>query len=788
MAGWRANRRVATESKYKGRGIMISSRLSVAICLLAPLTAGTAFAAAPEQEGHGTPPAASAEDIVVTARRTAERLQDVPVAVTAVTGEAIEKRNMRTLADVQQTTPSLNLTTQNAQGSKAAIGLRGQRQFNSGITVDTSVGVYSNDVYMARTAIDTSLYDLESIQVLKGPQGTLFGRNSTGGAVLLSTKKPGDYLGGYARAQFEDPWAYTLEGAFNVPLGDGVALRVAGTRQYRRGYTDLLNFPGRTDGRNRYGGRATLKVETGDLSMLFFGDYYRWNDSGTAVFPLVRTPGVNGTAATRPVYAAYDAAIAAQVAGDFVGKRLTRTTFRPYSKGRNYSLSNSSTYQLTDTITLKNIIGYAATKDDNAVDFDGTEAPFLSSMGVSGQHQFSEEFQVQGKSFDNALDWIVGTYYFRESGYDSAIGATLTDPNVSKIASNNNFDATNSARSAFIHGSYLLPIGITAHVFGGARIGNDKREVTFKSGSITAAGGFTCLVAGSPALSGVAGGACALTKSKSFDSTTWDVGLDLKPIEDLLLYGSVSRGYRTGGFNGRASSLAQQVPFEPETVTNYEAGLKYGGLIGGMRTTLNAAVFHSLYTNIQQNINFVSDTGALTVSIINAAKARIDGLEVEFSIRPVQPLTLSGFYSLTDAKYKSFVQSVAGGGVQDLSANRIAGVPRHTAGGAIGWDIVDDASFGTLQFNLNFRYSSAFELQPLNLAGARIAGATIWNTSLRLEKAFGTPATLEVYAKNLFDKTYGTGGFSSTALGFATRTLGDPRVIGVGVRLPFGGE
>jgi len=746
---------------------MFSSRFVIAFCGVGAAMSSPALSEAVEQPAPAADAAAdaaeaaSSEDIVVTARRTAERLQDVPVAVTAVTGDAIEKRNMRTLADIQQATPSLNLTTQNAQGSKAAIGLRGQRQFNSGVTVDTSVGVYVNEVYTGRTSVDTSLYDLESIQILKGPQGTLFGRNSTGGALIISTKKPGDYIGGYVRAQLEDPYAYVLEGAVNVPLGDGVALRVAGNRQYRRGYTDVLNFLGRTDGRDRYAGRATLSVETGRLKMLFFGDYYRFDDSGTALFPLARDPNINGSTATRPAYVAYDAAIAAARAGRFDEKRLTRSTVPLYARGRNYSASNVSTYELTDSITLKNIIGYAATRDSNQTDVDGTDAPFVQSRGVSGQHQFSEEFQVQGKSFDRALDWIVGAYYFRESGYDETFGSTFVDPNLTPVGSNIHFEATNTARSVFAHGSYLLPISVPAHIFGGARVGNDRREATFLTGNITAAGGFTCAVAGAPALSGVVGGECALTRSKSFDSTTWDVGVDLKPINDLLLYASVSRGFRTGGFNGRATTLPQQMPFEPETVTNYETGLKYGGFVGEMRTTLNVAAYHSLYSNIQLASNFLSSTGNLVTSIINAAKARINGIEVEASVRPVSPLTLSGYFSIVDAKYTQFVQPIAGGGVQDLSANKFAGIPRTTAGGSVVWDVFENDSFGSLQANVNFRYSSGFELQPINFAGGRIASSDVWNASLRLERAFGSNATLEVYAKNIFDKTYGTGGFSS---------------------------
>jgi len=178
----------------------------------------------------------------------------------------------------------------------------------------------------------------------------------------------------------------------------------------------------------------------------------------------------------------------------------------------------------------------------------------------------------------------------------------------------------------------------------------------------------------------------------------------------------------------------------------------------------------------------------VTTSIINAARARINGLEVEVSISPIKQLTLSGYYGLTDAKYLDFTQRTSAGAIQDLSANKFAGVPRNTAGGSVRWDIVESSALGDLQFNADVRYSDGFQLQPLNLAGAYIESFDVWNASLRLEKAFGTRMSLELFAKNLFDKSYGSGGFSSTALGFAVKTLGEPRVVGVGLRIPFGDE
>lgn len=751
----------------------------IAICLLASVLPNAAFAA----EGDSPAAAPDSGDIVVTARRTAERLQDVPVAVTALSGAMLERRNLTTVAEIQAFTPSLNFTTTNGQGAKSAVALRGQRQSGSGIGVDPSVGVYINELYMGRATIDTALYDLESVQILKGPQGTLFGRNTTGGAVLLSTKKPGDEFGGYAKAQFETPWGYTLEGALNAPLGENAALRIAGVRQYNDGYSQVVNRGTRIDGRDRVGVRGSLKFGGGPLNTLFVGDYYRWHDSGIAFYPIRRINPPGGNA----VYNAYDAALAVQAAGNYLSQRKITNSGPTFSRGRTYSALNATTYQLTDTILVKNIIGIAASFDENAIDYDGTSANVLSTGVSADQHQFSEELQLQGKSLGGSLDWIAGVYFFHEWGYDHGGAFAGTDPTLPHTGTRNLFSADNKAISGFVHGSYLLPISVPAHLYGGLRRGEDTRRISFETvRDVAGQATPTCLVAGAPATLGVIGGACQLTARKKYPSTTWDIGIDVKPVSGLLLYATVARGYRTGGFNGRAQAVAQQIPFNPEKVLNYEVGLKFSGDLGTMPTTLNVAAYHSAYSDIQQNIIFVPPGGGISSSVINAAKGRVNGIEIEASIRPVESVTLSGFYSLTDAKYSQFTQAVAAGGTQDLSGNSFAGVPRNAGGVSLDWEVLDTPGFGKLRASGNVRFNGAYELDPIFM-GARIKAYTLANASITLEKAFGSPASIELYVKNIGDRIYGTGGFSSFASGFAAQSLGAPRIFGIGLKVPFGG-
>jgi iron complex outermembrane receptor protein len=235
---------------------------------------------------------ATADDIFVSARRTQERLTDVPVAVSVVSGAQLERQNAQSLSEMQRNVPSLTITPSNGRGTGVNVQIRGQRQSELSVAGDSSVAVYINEVAVARpAALDTTAFDLESIQVLKGPQGTLFGRNSTGGAILLTTRKPGSDFGGYMRGYIEHPIGTGVEGAVDVPLTDGVALRLAGNYQWRRGYTHVLNTGQRLDDRNRWAARATLDINPRDgIQSTFVGEMFRSNEDGIGIFAYNYTP------------------------------------------------------------------------------------------------------------------------------------------------------------------------------------------------------------------------------------------------------------------------------------------------------------------------------------------------------------------------------------------------------------------------------------------------------------------------------------------------------------------
>ena len=259
-----------------------------------------------------------ASTIVVTARRREERLQDVPVAVSVISGDQLARQNITSMNEFQRLVPSLTITASSGRGNSANVMIRGQRQNDNTIFADPSAQVYINEVNAPRTSgLDTTAFDLESVQVLKGPQGTLFGRNSTGGAILLTTRKPGDVSAGYIRTYLEGPLGAGIEAAGDLPIAEGVALRLAGNYQYRRGYTRVVD-PGsilntapfnttlagtfaqvnrgqRLDDRNRWVGRATLDLRPTDtVRSTFVGEAFQSHENGLGTFGFNYLPNFVG--------------------------------------------------------------------------------------------------------------------------------------------------------------------------------------------------------------------------------------------------------------------------------------------------------------------------------------------------------------------------------------------------------------------------------------------------------------------------------------------------------------
>jgi iron complex outermembrane receptor protein len=731
----------------------------------------------------------SLDEVVVTARRREERLQDVPVAVTALSASRLAETNIQSLSEVQRLVPSMTITGVNGRATAGAVTLRGQRQADQTITFDPSVGVYLNEVYIPRPqGVDTAAFDLSSIQVLKGPQGTLFGRNTTGGAVLMTTRGPGTEFGGYVRPYIETPIGAGVQGAVDLPLTDWASLRLAGNYQWRRGYTKVVNLGQRQDDRNRWSGRATLDLHPNDaFKSVTVISGFKLNENGVAIFPLVYNPGLSGSAAVTNTVRAlgYPQAFADTQA---LGWHETALSTPGKSLAETFSISNATTYHINDRLLLKNIIGYGTIKSSDIQDQDGTPANVIvNGPSLASMKNFSEELQLQGSGKN--YDWVMGVYSFVESGYDLVYTYTFKLPLVGSYT-NNYFWGRNASKSAFAHGSYTLPFENRTRVFGGLRYTEDTREVDFRNRAVSATGAITCSVAGvAPAPA-----ECSLRKSVDFHALTWDVGVDYQPMQDTLLYGTISRGYRSGGWNGRASSVPTQDPYRPEKIINYEIGAKTEFGLGRTRAGFNAALYYSDYKDIQRSIvrgiDLPGGTRTTVTLFVNAASATIKGGEFEGWIRPIDNLTLRARYSYTRARYKDFLtfNPATGRNNLDASGNKFAGVAPNQGGVGVDWDIASTEN-GSFRLTADASYADPFELNDLNVPGAHTDANLLVDSSLVWNNPMGKRMTATLYVKNMFNAHYIVGG---TALGAALEINnafhGAPRVVGVSLNVPFGAE
>jgi iron complex outermembrane receptor protein len=453
------------------------------------------------------------------------------------------------------------------------------------------------------------------------------------------------------------------------------------------------------------------------------------------------------------------------------------------SRYRTYSLTNTTSFDVSPSLTLKNIVGWRKVKGHDIIDQDGTVANIIVNDGWNGAIQFSEEFQLQGKMFDNNLEWVAGGYYFKESGYDNVHTFTFKTPLVGSYT-NNYYLGRNESLSAFAHLSYTLPFATRTRIFGGVRYTHDRREIDFRNRSVSATGSVTCTVVGATNSN------CSLVKSVTFNEPTWDVGIDRKVGSDSLVYASVSTGYRAGGFNGRATSVASQQPFKPEKVVNYEIGSKNQFILGGAPVTVNLAAYYSDYKDIQRTVVLngapVGAPPVVVTSIVNAATARIWGVEGEFVVRPSPSFNANAHFSYTNARYQKFGTFDAATGTElDISNNRFMGVPPVQWGLGVNW-IPMDADNGKLTLGSDISFTDKFDMNDINVPRGTTNAVGLVNANINWDNLLGSKLSASIYVKNLFDTHYISSGLLLTsALDVSQVQHGAPRVVGAMLRLNF---
>lgn len=767
-----------------------------------------ASSTAPPSQDEAAPQA----EIVVTARRREEALSRVPVAVTAFDGSMLDDRSITSIDQLTQATPGL---TYGRSGGSAnpQIVIRAQSRANIGDAAQP-VLTYFADVPLPYVASVIPTYDLSSIQVLKGPQGTLFGRNSTSGAVLVYPTAPSHELGGYMSASYGNYNAILVEGALNVPVvQDKVAIRVAGQRHKRDGYTVSQTTGQDLNNLNDSAFRASLLIDLGDFQNTTVYDYIKWNREGdgailTHLYPGTTTPRFPtfdthfdcGTSASCDV----DLALARQ---QEAGVRKNYTAPRVFQDVELQGLSNTTTLYLGN-ITLKNILGYRTAYHYSVTDTDGTEMGLTTAENLQDYSQFSEEFQIQGTFLEDRLDTIVGAFYLksRPSGRTGLIVAPFTPRLPASLILSYR---TQESKALFGQASFDLGGGF--EIDAGARHTWDKT-----TSCATGYGANNPFVPGTPVASldqcrdggtitvnGVpvsVMGTQAVAKSAAW---TWNLGVNYQATDNIFLYGTVRRGYRAGGVNTPVLGgiLTPFQTYDPETVVDAELGMKARWSSGSMYGTFNIAVYRGTYSGSQRGVNGTNnnfdgdgnpnnDPSAGTI-IINAGKARVQGFDIDATITPTQGLTLGAFVSYNDAKYLDTgtppALSSRNAFPADPDDTAFPYAPALTLGGNVSYETSLGPDIGGLRFNADVYRASRTYFSPFKSDKALSQGAyAVVGARIDWTDVGGTPLTLGVFARNLFDEVYAIGGANTaTASGYASLFYNEPRTYGIQAKLEF---
>ena len=795
------------------------------LALSASVIALTAGAATVSQAQTNTAPAGNTaagelEQVVVTARRRLESLQDVPIAVTALGGEALQQKGITNAIELARQVPNVTIGGGSTNPQLMTFGIRGIRQKEPHIFFDQSVVlVFAEAVMPHPYGFGEMLYDLESVEILKGPQGTLFGRNSPAGAVIFRPNEASVAQGfhGSVAASLGDYDRRKFNMMVNVPLGEKAAFRLAAEHFEREGYiTNLLNGD-KWNGVNNDSFRASLTLEpSSNFRNVTIVDWLDESASPSAVITVQFHPKGSGALVGGPANA--NRLVAEQQARgpwDFVTfantGRLPHDTLnaancRPGST-RPHQLKCSPEFDEAWWLktwgainrteldlgwaTVKNVLGYRYAERDtsyqsswNVTFADGTGGPGNHSITGSpnGMDTWTEELQLSGLALGERLDWVTGAFYMFDGAQErnySFQGIGLGFP-----TSQNYADSSLHTTSWGLYGQGTYAVTDRFDLTAGVRYSDDRKRVRQTNINIDAAtGARTCALfdANNVRLPATSEG-CVLLADESWSAMTWNFSANYELRPDTMGYATVSRGYRSGSFFPRAIRPSL-FAYDPEYVTNYELGLKSEWTLGTRPIRTNLAVYRADQSDMQVQVQDVT-TVPLSGFINNAGKSRYWGGEFEFLYRPTTSLTLQGYASYTDFKYVEYTSA----GV-DLSWQKPPQPISHwNLGATADYYIPLNGDSGVnLRADISWTSDIVTEntIDPNAKADWDGPAYTILNLRAEWRNAFGAPVTLAGWVTNVTNEWYMMGG--TCLSGTCTLVPSPPRMFGMDLKYEFGG-
>jgi iron complex outermembrane recepter protein len=730
------------------------------------------------------------EEVVVTARRREEKLQSVPIAITTFNAQALQEKGVETISDLQHYVPSLEVREQSRDEQN--FFLRGQGQNGSAGAYPGVVSYFAEVPYIITGAGNT--IDLDSVQVLRGPQGTLFGRNTTGGAVLFEPKKPGNDYEGYVQATFGDYNRQGVEAAVNIPIvQDKLSVRIAGAHEVRDGFTYDVTTKQDQDNRDYWSGRiyVTFKPVDGVQNDVIYSSLYS-HTNGTGIIFDAFNPNTNLSipkATFVPTFglAAAEAALAEQQA---LGPRQTASGVDGLGKTYHWGVIDRLTWDIDEDLTFKNIASIQDMRNLVRYSFSGTALPALALNTSSGWstswEEYTEEPQLQGKAIGGNLAWTVGGYleFLHPSGFsqtDQQVNSAITVVTGASPV-NSNGPSNQSARSQAIYaqGTYDLGDYIEGLKFtGGYRYTWDWRSIsTFAY--LPLGGRKICTQLGGTAANG-----CNLNIGAPFQDPSWTLSLDYELTPNTLLYVTGRHGYKSGGFNGLAPTLAL-VQYGSERTTDAEVGVKSDWDLYGVKFRTNLDLFHDALGNSQRSVSVQAPLpggSSATQTIIANGDATVEGIEFDGMVIPFEGLELSATYSYDYANYDRFVIPTVG----NLTGVPYPATPRNKISLTGRYHLPLAPELGDISFVAAASHQTHEQFATDNSPYGSRPGYTLLDLRVDWNSIFESTFDASFFVTNVTDKVY-TLGITDLyyTTGIVSEVLGEPRMFGVQLKYRFG--
>lgn len=731
---------------------------------------------------------AALEEVIITAQKREENLQESPIAVTAFGAGDLEEMGATDISQIADFTPNVTIPASIGYSSNPQINIRGAITASNNLSRDSAAGIYLDGVAISKTTGSIfDAVDLERIEVLRGPQGTLYGKNAIGGALNLISQKPSGELGMKVKAGLGNEGLNEFRTSIDLPaigsVNDGLgqlSSRVSYFRRQRDGFfkndgTSSSDF----DNRDQWGARVALRLDvTDDLTVDYSWDTYKMDQNPT-MLALIDPAGSGASDNDRPDSISNNSA-------DFQWLNVD---------GHSLTIKQDIGDTAAGDITLKYIVAKREMENSSASDFDGTQSDLFRFINSSEYEQTTHEFQISGTT--ESLKWVAGVFYSDADWYTD-------NPRWIFQFGGNNIDtdirASNEESSAIFGQMTWTPEAFDGRLdlTAGIRYTKEERIVdrlrtdisvfavdpTIESAGVYRRDAARNAIDADGNITTDANEVVGISRKEDWSETTPMFVASWQHTEDLNFYGKIVTGFKSGGFNGVATSESQfDVPFNPETMTTYELGMKSRWADNSVQ--VNIALFHNDYDDLQVN-NFVPD--ALGIIINNAATATMQGAEIEVMAKPDEHWDLMFSAAFLDTEYDKYTDTASDGvTIIDLSDTfEFQHSPESQFSGSAKYTF-DPMDAGVLSVRVDYSWTDDQFVRAAPQDSLNVESYGIWNARVSLsEMPVGNGTMmLSAWGKNLADEEYWINAIALSATAWNTAQWADPRSYGIELSYEF---